>query len=153
MESTNVSTSSLHKAIAAIAEYLEDEFSPDLFGFLDGGTTLEIMSEAFLQRAASLEKEQLKAQTDIEKEELKQQRQRADVAADNEVEPTRPHLLIMGYVDNPKKFPKVDNRAFTNARKIYLVTDANGKCIGIGQNKKFRWKHAPNNQDVCTQGK
>ncbi|HEY9612533.1 hypothetical protein [Allocoleopsis sp.] len=49
MESTNVSTSSLHKAIAALAEYLEDKFSPDLFGFLDGGTTLEIMSEALLR--------------------------------------------------------------------------------------------------------
>ena len=114
---------------------------------------LQAAQKDSLQRAASLEKEQLKAQTDIEKEELKQQRQRADVAADNEVEPTRPHLLIMGYVDNPKKFPKVDNRAFTDARKNYLVTDANGKCIGIGQNKKFRWKHSPNNQDVCTQGK
>jgi hypothetical protein len=106
-----------------------------------------------LTRAAELEKEEVKAQTDIEKEELKQQRQRADVAADNEVEPTRPHLLIMGYVDNPKKFPKVDKRAFTDARQVYVVTDANGKCIGIGQNKKFRWKHSPNNQDVCTQGK
>jgi hypothetical protein len=106
-----------------------------------------------LTRAIELEKETLKAQTDIEKEELKQQRQRADVAADNEVEPTRPHLLIMGYIDNPKKFPKVDKRAFTDARQVYVVTDATGKCIGIGQNKKFRWKHSPHNQNVCTQGK
>jgi hypothetical protein len=96
-----------------------------------------------------LEKQQLKAQTDIEKEQLKLQRQRADIASDNEVEPTRPHLLIMGYVDNPKKFPRVDNRAFTNAKQIYLVTDAYGQCIGIGQNKKFRWRHAKNNENVC----
>ncbi len=102
-----------------------------------------------LLASAELEKEQLKAQTDIEKEQLKLQRQRADIALDNEVEPTRPHLLIMGYIDNPKKFPRVDKRAFTNAQLLYLVTDANGKCIGIGQNKKFRWRHAPKNENVC----
>lgn len=102
---------------------------------------------------AELEKEQLKAHTDIKKEQLKLQRQRADIASDNEVEPTRPHLLIMGYIDHPKKFPRVDNRAFTNTNQIYRVTDANGKCIGIGQNKKFRWRHARNNENVCSQGR
>jgi hypothetical protein len=100
-------------------------------------------------RRVELEKEQLKAQSDIEKEQLKLQRQRADIASENEVEPTRPHLLIMGYVDNPKKFPRIDERAFTNANQIYLVTDTNGKCIGIGQNQKFRWRHAPTNENVC----
>jgi hypothetical protein len=46
MSRINVPTSALHKAIAAVAEYLEDEFSPELFSFMDGGTTLDICSEA-----------------------------------------------------------------------------------------------------------
>ncbi len=54
-----VPASTLHKAIAAVAEYLEDKFSPDLFGFLDGGTTLEIMSEALLQVSSSDEWQRL----------------------------------------------------------------------------------------------
>ncbi len=35
MSGVNVSASTLHKAIAAVAEYLEDEFSPELFSFMD----------------------------------------------------------------------------------------------------------------------
>lgn len=45
----DVPASTLHRAIAAIAEYLEDEFSPELFSFMDGGTTLDICSEALSQ--------------------------------------------------------------------------------------------------------
>jgi hypothetical protein len=45
----NVPASQQHKAIAAIAEYLEDEFSSELFSFMDGGTTLDICSEALAQ--------------------------------------------------------------------------------------------------------
>ncbi len=44
-----VPVSALHKAIAAVAEYLEDKFSPELFSFMDGGTTLDICSEALSQ--------------------------------------------------------------------------------------------------------
>jgi hypothetical protein len=44
-----VSTSTLHHAIAAIAEYLEDELAPELFNFIDGGTTLQIANEALCQ--------------------------------------------------------------------------------------------------------
>lgn len=44
-----VPTSTLHKAIAAVAEYLEDEFSSELFSFMDGGTTLDLCSEALSQ--------------------------------------------------------------------------------------------------------
>lgn len=43
------STSALHRAIAAIAEYLEDEFAPEHFNFIDGGTTLEITNESLCQ--------------------------------------------------------------------------------------------------------
>jgi hypothetical protein len=45
----NVPASQQHKTIAAIAEYLEDEFSPEQFSFMDGGTTLDIYSEALNQ--------------------------------------------------------------------------------------------------------
>ncbi|MBD2124907.1 hypothetical protein NDI39_27510 [Microcoleus sp. ZQ-A2] len=46
MSQLNVPASTLHRAIAAVAEYLEDEFSPELFAFMDGGQTLDICSEA-----------------------------------------------------------------------------------------------------------
>lgn len=49
MSRINVPASALHKAIAAIAEYLEDEFAPELFNFIDGGMTLVIAEEALLQ--------------------------------------------------------------------------------------------------------
>jgi hypothetical protein len=44
-----VPTSTLHRAIADVAEYLENEFSSELFSFMDGGTTLDICSEALAQ--------------------------------------------------------------------------------------------------------
>lgn len=49
MSRINAPASTLHKAIAAVAEYLEDEFSTELFSFMDGGTTLDICSEALSQ--------------------------------------------------------------------------------------------------------
>jgi len=49
MSLINVPASTLHKAIAAVAEYLEDQFSPELFAFMDGGTTLDLSSEALSQ--------------------------------------------------------------------------------------------------------
>lgn len=57
-----VLTSTLHRSIAAIAEYLEDEFPPELFHFCDGGTTLEIASEALLQVSFSDHWQQLVTQ-------------------------------------------------------------------------------------------
>jgi glutathione S-transferase len=54
-----VLTSTLHQAIAAIAEYLEDEFAPELFTFRDGGTTLEIYAEALNQISFSNEWQRL----------------------------------------------------------------------------------------------
>lgn len=49
MSRNSVPTSTLHRAIAAIAEHLEDEFPPELFNFIDGGTTLQITNEALSQ--------------------------------------------------------------------------------------------------------
>lgn len=49
MSQVNVPVSTLHKAIASVAKYLEDELSPELFSFMDGGTTLDICSEALSQ--------------------------------------------------------------------------------------------------------
>jgi len=54
MSRISVPTSSLHRAIAAIAAYLEDEFSCELFTFMDGGTTLEIYAEALNQISFSV---------------------------------------------------------------------------------------------------
>lgn len=51
MSVTSIST--LHRAVAAIAEFLEDEFPPDLFSFMDGGTTLNIAGEALSQLSFS----------------------------------------------------------------------------------------------------
>lgn len=48
-----LSASALHRAIAAIAEFLEDEFAPEHFNFIDGGTTLEISNEALSQASFS----------------------------------------------------------------------------------------------------
>lgn len=45
MTRLNVSTSTLHRAIADVAEFLEANADPKLWGFLDGGTTLEIYTE------------------------------------------------------------------------------------------------------------
>jgi hypothetical protein len=45
----DVPASTLHRVIADLAEYLENEFSPELFSFMDGGTTLDICSEALSQ--------------------------------------------------------------------------------------------------------
>jgi hypothetical protein len=49
MSQINVPASTLHKAIASVAEYLENEFSPELFAFMDGGTTLDLSAEALSQ--------------------------------------------------------------------------------------------------------
>ena len=46
MSRINVPASMQHKAIA---EYLEDKFSPELFSFMDGGTTLDLSAEALNQ--------------------------------------------------------------------------------------------------------
>lgn len=54
MSRINVPASTLHKAIAAVAEYLEDEFSPELFSFMDGGTTLDLSSEVLSQSQSDL---------------------------------------------------------------------------------------------------
>lgn len=59
MKSTDISTSALHRVIAITAEYLEDNLSPELFSFMDGGTTLEICSEALSQCRQSCEWQQL----------------------------------------------------------------------------------------------
>ncbi len=49
MSRINVPASTLHRAIAAIAEYLEDQFPPEMFSFMDGGTTVDVCSEALSQ--------------------------------------------------------------------------------------------------------
>lgn len=43
---TNVSTSTLHRTIADVAEFLESNADDNLWGFLDNGETLEIYSSA-----------------------------------------------------------------------------------------------------------
>jgi hypothetical protein len=45
----DVLASTLHRAIADVAEFLENHASPEQWGFEDGGTTLEICSELLEQ--------------------------------------------------------------------------------------------------------
>lgn len=45
----NVLASTLHRAIADVAEYLESNASPEQWGFEDGGTTLEVCGELLAQ--------------------------------------------------------------------------------------------------------
>lgn len=59
MSRVTVPASTLHRAIATTAEYLEDNLSPELFSFMDGGETLEICSEALSQCRQSCEWQQL----------------------------------------------------------------------------------------------
>lgn len=45
MTRVNVTASTLHRTVADVAEFLEANVDPKLWGCLDGGTTLEIYSE------------------------------------------------------------------------------------------------------------
>lgn len=47
MQATQTSTT--YRAIAQIAEYVEDELDPDEFAFLDGGLTLQINASSLAQ--------------------------------------------------------------------------------------------------------
>lgn len=55
MRTNQVSVSSLHRAISQLAEYLFDNLSPELFSFMDGGSTVLICSQALAQCRQSSE--------------------------------------------------------------------------------------------------
>jgi hypothetical protein len=61
---TNVLTSTLHRTIADVAAFLEAASSPEQWGFLDGGTTLEICSELLEQCQQDENWQQLKQRYD-----------------------------------------------------------------------------------------
>lgn len=46
MAQVNIPTSTLHRTIADVAEFLESNADANLWGFLDNGETLEIYSSA-----------------------------------------------------------------------------------------------------------
>lgn len=95
-----------------------------------------------------LEKAQLQAETDIKTESAKQQKKQADSYSENEVNPVKT-FSIWGYIDNPKKRPKIDFRAFPKSRQRVYIFDAANRCIGFVQKRKFYWKHAKSSRNVC----
>jgi hypothetical protein len=97
---------------------------------------------------AELEKARLNAQTEIDTERAKLQRQVADTYAENEVKSVET-FSIWGYVDNPKQRPKVDFRAFPDPNQKVYIYDAANKCIGMVAQGRFYWKHAKSSQYIC----
>ncbi len=97
---------------------------------------------------AELEKARLNAQTEIDTERAKLQRQVADTYAENEVKSVET-FSIWGYVDNPKQRPKVDFRAFPDPNQKVYIYDAANKCIGMVAQGRFYWKHAKSSQHIC----
>jgi hypothetical protein len=101
-----------------------------------------------ITQSTELEKIQLQAETAIKIEEAKQQRKQADSFSAHEVNPVETFSL-WGYIDNPKKRPKIDFRAFPkNSQKVYIF-DASNRCIGFVQKGKFYWKHAKSSRHIC----
>jgi hypothetical protein len=94
------------------------------------------------------EKTQLQAETAIKTETAKQQKLQAESYAQNEINPVK-SFAIWGYIDNPKKKPPIDLRAFPNNRQKVYIFDASNRCIGFVQNRKLYWKHTKNNQKIC----
>jgi hypothetical protein len=95
-----------------------------------------------------LEKTQLQAETAIKTETAKQQRLQADSYSAQEVNPVSTFSL-WGYIDNPKKRPQIDFRAFPkNSQRVYIF-DASNRCIGFVEQGKFYWKHAKSSRHIC----
>lgn len=95
-----------------------------------------------------LEKAKLQAETAIKTETAKQQRKQADSFSENEVNPVY-SFSLWGYIDNPKKRPTIDFRAFPkNSQRVYIF-DASNRCIGFVEQGKFYWKHAKSSRHIC----
>lgn len=95
-----------------------------------------------------LEKTQLQAETAIKTETAKQQRKQADSFSENEVNPVSTFSL-WGYIDNPRKRPTIDFRAFPkNSQRVYIF-DASNRCVGFVEQGKFYWKHAKSSRHIC----
>lgn len=95
-----------------------------------------------------LEKTKLQAETAIKTEEAKQQKKQAESFSENEVNPVEAFSL-WGYIDNPRKRPVIDFRAFPkNSQRVYIF-DASNRCIGFVQQGKFYWKHAKSSRHIC----
>jgi hypothetical protein len=101
-----------------------------------------------IEQQTVLEKTQLQAETAIKTETAKQQKKQADSFSENEINPVQT-FAIWGYIDNPKRKPKIDFRAFPkNHQKVYIF-DASNRCIGFVQQGKFYWKHAKSSKNIC----
>jgi hypothetical protein len=95
-----------------------------------------------------LEKVKLEAETALKTETAKQQRKQADSFSENEVNPVQAFSL-WGYIDNPKKRPPIDFRAFPKNRQRVYIFDASNRCIGFVEQRKFYWKHARSSRHIC----
>lgn len=101
-----------------------------------------------IAQETELEKIKLQAETAIKTEEAKQQKKQADSFSKNEVNPVDT-FSIWGYIDNPKKKPRIDFRAFPKNRQKVYIFDAANRCIGFVQKGKFYWKHVKSTRNVC----
>jgi hypothetical protein len=103
------------------------------------------------QNLADLEKARLNAETDLEKEKARLQKRQSDAYSENQVLQVR-KFAIWGYVDNEKKPPRIDFRAFPDPRQQVFIYDGSNKCIGYVAHKKFYWRHSQGNEDICNLG-
>lgn len=109
---------------------------------------VEYAQKQEIAQETELEKTKLQAETAIKTEVAKQQRKQADSFSENEVNPVET-FSVWGYIDNPKKKPRIDFRAFPkNSQRVYIF-DAANRCIGFVQKGKFYWKHAKSSRHIC----
>lgn len=101
---------------------------------------IQFKAKQEIAQQTEIEKLQMQAETDIKTEEAKQQKRQATSFSENEVNPVKTFSL-WGYVDNPRKKPRIDFRAFPKSSQKVYIFDASNRCIGYVQSKKFYWKY------------
>jgi hypothetical protein len=109
---------------------------------------IEYAQRQEILQETELEKTKLQAETALKTETAKQQRKQAESFSENEVNPVVTFSL-WGYIDNPKKRPQIDFRAFPKNRQRVYIFDAANRCIGFVQKGKFYWKHAKSSRHIC----
>lgn len=98
--------------------------------------------------AAQLKIAQLEADTQLEKERARLQKEQADAYAENETMPVN-SFSIWGYVDNPEVPPQIDFRAFPDPTQQVWIYDGANRCIGFVLQGQFYWRHSKGNRKIC----
>ena len=102
-----------------------------------------------IQASVDLQETTLKAQAELETARAKAQKKTADAYAENQTLAVKA-LRISNYVDSPTAPPQFDARMFPDPKQKVWIYDANYKCIGTHQDKKFTWIHF--DDSACNQG-